>query len=329
MKRLALLLLVGAASPVAGQTPITLLGRVYASDSGAGIQNAIVTVDGYGSTLTAASGGFRFDGVEPGEYRLEVSAFGYADATLTLSVEANLTVDVPLVPAPLALDSLRVDLETLDFDGRAVDLETGAIVMGADVETNQGHREVTDAHGHFDLDDVYEGVPLGLAIRAFGYLPLDATFVPDDEGRRVFDLTEDPVMARMIEVQVERLEARAGGRRTSYPRSMNRDDLARFANNWTLLDMLEADYPLRVLRRVACVLIDERQIDTLGPMRAELRRSYLLTTYPDEVERIEFLEFPGRGRPLQLRIYTRSFMQELVATNRPLVEPLMFRGVCR
>ena len=68
--------------------------------------------------------------------------------------------------------------------------------------------------------------------------------------------------------------------------------------------------------RVVCTLIDEEQIldpDQLGKM--------LETTLPQEVELIELLVF--YTRELQLRIYTRAFMQEIFDRNTQLRVPTM------
>ena len=319
------LLWIGTPARVASQVAV-VEGRVLDAGSGAGLQNAIVTLEGRGSVLTSESGSFRYADVPLGAHTLRVQAFGYRERTLPLDVRGDTTVSVSVDVVPIELDEVEVELRTIDFDGEARDPATDGIVMDALVVSSQGHEERTNAHGHFDLDDVVEGAPLRIEIRAFSYLPLDTTFVPDDAGRRVFELEVDSLMIRMIDVQVRRIESRAEGRIVSFPRVMDRQRLARYLNNFTLLDMLEREVPARVLGRVACVLIDDQQIDgTTGFMRAALRRSYLLGTYPDEVERLEFLEFttPGGGRVLQLRVYTKDYMARLVGSDRPLPPPVL------
>jgi len=311
-------------APLAAQT-VTLEGRVFDAGSNVGVTNALVSLEGRGATLTTESGAFRFEGVPVGTYTLRVEGFGYRPSELPVALTADTTVAVPLVAAPIELDRLDVELRTLEFDGRVRDPATGGNLMDARVLSSQGHDELTDAHGQFDLDDVHEGRPLTVVIRAFGYVQLDTTLVPDDEGRHDFDLVPDSLVMSMIAVQTRRIEERSAGRFPSYPPAMNRERLARYLNDFTMLDMLEGAYPQRILRRVACIVIDERQIDeALGDMRGSLRRTYLSTTFPDEVERIEFLEFNlGGGRPLMLRIYTRSFMAELLTREEPLPSPLM------
>ena len=302
----------GWATAAAAQTPITVDGGVYASDSGAGIENAIVTLEGYGSVLTSASGAFRFESVEAGERSLDVVAFGYAGATLALSLQADATVDVALTPEPIAVDSLAVDLESLDFDGRAQDPERDLRLIGAEVLSSQGHDERTDAHGRFDLDDVYEDVPLRIVIRSFGYLPLDTTLVPDDERRHEFDLTVDSAVQRVIDMQVERIIEVTRGRR-SVLRPMDRERLLRFAGTYTVYDMLLAEYGYR-LERVVCIVVDEEQI-----LSSWGWRSYLSTMLPEELERVEFLFGGG-----MLRIYTRDFIRRMGVARVELREPMMF-----
>ncbi len=67
-----------APSLAMAQTGAVVNGRVTGAGGGPGIQNAIVQLEGSRPTLTAAGGAFRFEGVEPGEYQLQVEAFGRA-----------------------------------------------------------------------------------------------------------------------------------------------------------------------------------------------------------------------------------------------------------
>lgn len=307
-----LLAFIVSTAPAAAQTGLALQGRVYASDSGVGIQNAIVTLPGYGSMLTAASGAFRFVSVEAGEYRLEIDAFGYSDVTLALSLEANTTVDVPMAPAPLSLDSLRVELETLDFHGRVVDPQRDLRLIEAEIRSSQGHEEYTNAHGDFDLDDVYEDVPLRVVIGSFGYLPLDTTLVPDDERRHEFRLEVDSTVQGIIDMQVDRIVDVTRGRR-SVIRALDRDGLLRFAGTFTVYDMLLNEYGRR-LERVECIVVDEVQIP-----RVRGWRSYLSTMLPEELERVEFL-----FRGAMLRIYTRDFIRRMPVGRVELRAPLFF-----
>jgi len=314
----------GMPMPALAQVDVVVEGRVYDARSGSGIQNAVVTLEGHGSTLSAESGSFRFRGVEPGDYTLRVEGFGYLPFTSSVSVVTYSMVSVPLEAAPLALDSIVVEARTLDFDGRVRDPTLDYFLLDAQVFSDQGHEEWTNAHGRFDLDDVFEGTPLHVAIRAFGYLPLDTTFVPDDDERYDFDLVTDPLATRMIAFQVLRLEVRAGENLYQYRPALNRAELSRYAGFGTIQSIMELKYPMRILRSVSCMILDEQEV-----IRSWRRRWVLENMIPEELERIELLEFPGPARSFQLRIYTRGFFQELVSRNPPLRKAVRAGGVCR
>ncbi len=320
----ALLLTVIPAS-VESQVGVDVLGRVFDVSTGSGVQNAIVTLEDHGSALSGVDGVFTFSDVAPREYTLRVEAFGYVTAAQSVVVDGALTVQVALDPDPVRIDSISVDLSTLDFDGRVRDPRTESNVLDARVITSQGHEERSNLFGRFDLDDVYEHVPLRMVIEAFGYVPLDTTLVPDDEERHAFELMPDPVMDRMIEHETRRLEDRAGAHYYRHGAVVERDDLARVTDNWSLQLILERNYPAHLLRRVGCFFIDERLI------RARQERTMVLQgTMANELQRIEVLEFPGPSRRIMVRVYTRGFFQRLVGSHRPLATPEMVSGgICR
>jgi len=323
----ALILIAGlacvAGTPMLGvaQTGVEVGGRVFDAGSGGNIQNALVTLEGHGAVLSSEQGMFRFEEVESGTYVLRVTAYGYTDLERSLVVAGDTLVVVPLSATPLELDPLLVEARTFDFDGRARDPARDSNLMDARVLSDQGHDETTDVVGRFDLDDVYENAPIRIVIRAFRFLPLDTTFVPDDEGRYVFDLVPDPLVERMIEVQNQRLADRAGDLLhdllTDLPPVLDREDMAYYLGPASLVIMLEAKYSLPVLRRVACVVLDEKHIP-------DNEREYVLqSTHIGDLERIELLEFPLRGNPLMLRMYTRRFFSRLIGSDTPLQEPMM------
>ncbi len=63
-----LMFVTGIPMPALAQIGVVVEGRVYDVRSGSGIQNAVVTLEGHGSTLSSGLGTFRFRGVEPGDY---------------------------------------------------------------------------------------------------------------------------------------------------------------------------------------------------------------------------------------------------------------------
>lgn len=297
------------------QAASVLTGRIIDAQSGAGLSNVLVTLDGHGAVLSSSLGGFRFSAVRPGEYYLRANALGYRDYSETLQVSADTTLVVALDALPIELDGLTVELGTLDFDGRARDPRSDSYVPDAEVRSDQGHDESTNLFGRFDLDDVFDGPPLSLTIRAFGYLPLDTMFIPDDEERYPFDLMPDPVMARMIDHYMTRLDDRAGGRIYEHRPALNLQDLAQFSANTPLRRLMEASYPLHIVRRIGCFIIDEREY-RFGSL--EERINVLEGTFANDLARMELLEFPGEDRLFMVRIYTRRFLQSHVGSSEDL-----------
>ena len=155
-------------------------------------------------------------------------------------------------------------------------------------------------------------------------MQLDTTFVTDDEERCEFNRGTDPVMERMIAFQVQRIEDRAGELLYQYRPALNRAELSRYAGFGTIQSIMELKYPRRILRSVSCVILDEQEV-----IQAWRRRWLLQNMIPEELERIELLEFPGPARSFQLRTYTRGFFQELVSRNPPLGKAVRSGGVCR
>ena len=110
-----------APMPVLAQG-VVVQGRVFEFGSTSVIANATVDLAGHGSTLTSLAGTFRFEDVEPGEYTLRVESLGYGPESLVLTVDSTTSlVLVPLSITPLQVDSLTVELRTIDINGRVWD----------------------------------------------------------------------------------------------------------------------------------------------------------------------------------------------------------------
>jgi hypothetical protein len=245
---------------------------------------------------------------------LHVSGLGYAPVNQFLDVQGDIVIEVTLEIAPLRLDSLLVVAREIDFDGRIRDPVRDTPVMDALVLTDQGHEEWTNQRGHFDIDDVLEGVPLRMRVRAFGYLPVDTTLIPHDQDRHDFDLVGDTLVERLIAAQHARIVQRADDHLYEYRPAFDRNALSRYSPSSSVASIMEARYPLHILRGVYCVVLDEQHVRT-----EHERRAVLLDMFPQEIERMELLEFTvGGGRTFMLRIYTRAFFQELIARNQPL-----------
>lgn len=299
-------LLVVAPGLLAGQSSFVVDGRVV-TPSGIGIHNAIVRLDGHAPRLSTEAGYFRFDVVAAGPQTLRVEAFGHTPATLRIDVQGDATLFLVLEIAPFRLDSLVVAPSPLEMNGRVRDLERDISLAGAEVIDGNSGGATTNGAGRFSLD-AWEGHPLYVGIRAFGYLPLDTVVVPDpDHDSFTFPMRTDSLVERMIDVEMKRLDDRAGGRMSITRPPMNRADLLRYRGA-SLMDLLKARHRTRGLQ---CVVLDER---SLTP---EMGRAVLDMTMAHEVERIEFLF----GKAM-LRVYTRDFVRRMLGGGFELRRPV-------
>jgi hypothetical protein len=305
------LLLAGAlwtvpCTPVTAQEVFVVAGRVLDAEVNRGVPNAVVTLEGHRPILTGATGDFRFPEVEEGEYVLRVEAFGYRASSRSLRVRNDVTVAVELGIAPFVLDSLVVAPREVEVNGRVRDQAKDLSLKDVDVFTSRGEAVRTNGRGRFEVRG-WEGIGLLLQVRAFGYLPLDTVVAPEPGGTFELDVEPDPLVERMIEAEIRRIEDRAGGRRAITMRPLDRDDLLRRGGS-TLLELLRTEYGQRV--RLGCVILDER---SLTPAMAD---GVIRTMLAQDVERIEFL-FRGR----MLRIYTREFMRTMLGGGIELAVP--------
>lgn len=315
----AILGIASVASGLHAQERWTVAGRVVDAASGVALPNARVTLESVGSVLAGDGGIFQFDAVPAGVYRLRAETFGYREAVTEVSVDGDVIVVLALDIVPIEIDSIDVTLRTIDIDGEVYDPRTGASVSGAEVATDQGHRETSRLTGRFDLDDVFDGPPIRVLIRAFGFLPLDTTFVPHDDDRHRFAMAPDPVATRMIDAYVAALDERAGDNMYEYQPALNREELAEFSPNTSLRRVMEASFPRSFLDRIQCFFLDEVEYAWYGSYHG--RMSFLEGTVAGELERVELLEFPGEARLLMARIYTRRFFQRQVGSPDELVAP--------
>jgi hypothetical protein len=295
-----------AVSPGAAQSRFVVEGRVLEARTGTPIPNAAVDLDGRPVMLTSAEGTFRFEQIEPGGYALRVVALGYAPSDLFLVIRRDTTLVIELEIDPLRLDTVAVEGRRVDMRGRVKEKGSDLDLFRAEV-LYLNRRTETGVAGGFRLRDVPAGVPLPIAIRAFGYLPLQSTIVPVEDTTFVFELEPDALVQRMITVEVDRLKERSGPFLTSIMRPIDRAELLR-RRNWTVLDVIKSEYS-QFVSRVRCILIDDVQnyngLDALA--------LYL----PDELERIEVLE-----RGAMLRIYTREYIKRMLGGGIRLQKPL-------
>lgn len=306
-----LVLLVATAAPAAGfaQTVRSVEGQVQ-SQSGERIVGATVALEGVGFRITDQEGRFRFGAVTPRAYALRAEAIGYEPLTLALVVdEDDVTLTVALAVSPVQLDSLVVETRTIDVEGRVWDPTRDIPVPAADVISNQDDPTRTSWGGRFEVR-AGQDTDVRLQIRAFRYLPIDTTIAATRDLRHEFRMQDDSLVLRMIDAEVARLGERMRPQRAVGMPAMDRADLIRWSGA-SVSDLLRARYPRRG-RRVACVILDERDVGS------SMVSPTLTTTLADEVERIEFLYGGG-----MLRIYTREFMRKMIGGGLPLVRPTM------
>ncbi|MFW6199309.1 MAG: TonB-dependent receptor, partial [Gemmatimonadota bacterium] len=85
--------------PATGEAQSTgrILGQVISAETGEGLENATVFIQGVGqNTLTGASGRFLFSGVPPGEHTLTVERLGYGTESRTVQVEGGAAANVEI-----------------------------------------------------------------------------------------------------------------------------------------------------------------------------------------------------------------------------------------
>ncbi|MQA92556.1 MAG: hypothetical protein GEU90_20430 [Gemmatimonas sp.] len=286
------------------QTTFDVFGAVSDSARGTPVPLATVELEGHGSTLTFDDGSYRFTGVEAGAYNLRVTAYGYLPASRTIIVESDLSIDVSLGSSPIVLDSLVVEPRVINIGGHVRDPANDFYIVDAELLTNRGHITHTNTHGRFRIERVLEDVPLRISVREFGYLPLDTAVTPVQGERYLFELQPDFLVEAMIAKEVERLEERHAPLFAPMFTSMNRDRLLDYVGSHTLRTILEFRY-WRYLDRIRVVIVDGRRYSFTDDPVSEL--SHVL---PEEIERIEFT---GDRYNAFLHVYTRDFMQELIA----------------
>ncbi|MFB9865018.1 TonB-dependent receptor [Rufibacter immobilis] len=104
-----LALLLGCLLPWYAMAQITLSGRVIDAATQSPLTGSTVTLTaGNRATLTDAAGRFTFPNLSAGEYTVQVSYLGYANATQTIALEASLTLDFALTRTSVATKEVLV-----------------------------------------------------------------------------------------------------------------------------------------------------------------------------------------------------------------------------
>lgn len=284
---------------VAAQESFVLEGRVVEQPDGAPIRGATVELPGRAPVQTGASGDFRFVDVPRGRYTLTVEALGYESASIELILQSDTMIAIEMKVRPVALDSVEARVRYVTFRGRVVDADSAKPIYDADVHLGLDRRTTTNANGGFRFGRVAALAPNSIEVRALGFMPVQRVIEAADDTMLAFVLEPDPIAMRMIEQQLQRLQNRLDAVPYSTV-TMDREDI-RMYRNWTARELLESRVRIGL---IGCLIIDEMPIDDRG----------ILTTYlPPELERIEILRNSLRTRGVTVRIYTRRFLQRMVA----------------
>ena len=93
--------------------PLKMNGKVVDSKSGEAIAGAVVRLDGnYLWAVSDLNGKFSLDGVQQGDYDMNVSCLGYVDVNRRISVKRDLTgLEIRLTVSSLALEGVVVTAE--------------------------------------------------------------------------------------------------------------------------------------------------------------------------------------------------------------------------
>lgn len=296
-----------------------MVGTVVDATTGAPVRIASVSLEGTDvRALTDGEGVFRLRAPSPGSWVLRVESYGYRELTRPLVLAgpvADLVIEME--PLPVLLDSLTVGQRRVDVDGNVRDVALDVALMDVEVLVDGAPRAVTNPRGNFDLDDLWEGTPTRVSLRAFGYLPVDTVILPRDDLDLEFALSPDPLIEKLMAAQVERLQDRMGGRRTITRPPLDRERLM-YWRGLSLLEVLEFSR----MGGMRCLFIDEE----LVPQGWE--REMLMTVLPGELHRVESLFGGG-----MIRVYTRDFMRRMlsgaVELRRPVYVTMANPPLCR
>jgi hypothetical protein len=303
---LTVLILSTLAAPALAQSTASLSGRVVERGVNAGLAGATIEIAGR-RVATDIMGRFSVTGLSTGRQLLKVTAFGYLGREVPILIRGDTTVVIELETSPIPLDPVFVEGRTVTVRGEIYERGGDLPLINVEVRIEPHRESLTDSNGRFKIEDVPAGPTLRLSVRGFGYLPIESIVSVFEDTTLVINLEPDPLVQRMIQHQVERLEKRARPFFTAVMPAMDRDYLLR-NRNATALDLIRHRYRL-FLGRVRCILIDDRQryngLDELAHF------------FPDELERIEVLD---RGR--MLRIYTRDYIRTMVGGEVELATPL-------
>ena len=148
-----------------------------------------------------------------------------------------------------------------------------------------------------------------MEVQAFGYMPAIAVVPPDIDEPLEFDLAEDPIARAMVARQMERLDERLEASPT-FATVFDREDIL-MREGWSAVNLARSR--LGHAWRLNCLIVDEREItpDADG----EGLEDYLETILATDVER---MELHRHDRMVMVRVYTRSFVREMLRGDTEL-----------
>lgn len=306
-------LCMGASAARAGaQERFVVDGRVVSAATRVGVPGIDVVMVGHRLVITDAQGRFRISSVPPGPHTLIARGLGYATTEVLISVTRDTTVIIEVAVQPIELDTLSVQApqSRARIRGRVRDAKLGTWLMDADVSGTPDLEDATDPLGRFDLGKVPTLKPLTVRVTSFGFLPVSVTFEPVRDTTLELTLRPDPIAQRMIDRQKERIDARLESRRYGPTPILDRDELVtKYTNQGTILDVLKQRLGSAQFRRIACIIVDESRFN----------RWRLQALWMDQIERVEIFEMAMFDHPLEVRIYTRDFIKDMIRGQKKLV----------
>ena len=289
--------------------PVPVRGQVVDGESGHPVAGALVRLEGLGDRITDLSGAFSFEAVAPGTYTFSVQMLGYEPFGEPLEVDEEVRPQVGLVRQPVALDTLLVEVRDVTVEGRVRAEESGRNLHRARVLVRPDHEEETDVAGRFRIRGIRTASPITVEVQSFGYMPAIAVVPPDIDEPLEFDLAEDPIARAMVARQMERLDERLEASPT-FATVFDREDML-MREGWSAANLVRSR--LGHARGLNCLIVDEQEItpDADGGGLEE----YLETILATDVER---MELQRHERMVMVRVYTRSFVRDMLRRDTDL-----------
>jgi hypothetical protein len=258
------------------------------------------------------SGEFEITNVRPGRYGLVVEALGFAPAQTVLVVREDTEGTIQLDPLPLPLDTLVVEPAIFNLRGRIVDQETGRSVPYVLVRTRNAETSTNDAGG-FRLRNRARG-PHVIRVEGFGWIPRDTLIVLESDTVVTLSLEPDPITARDINAQIERLSIRSRSEADSRY-EVDRETILE-SRGASPIDILKSPGAVRIWecpdRSRLCSYVGSPPRPQIPSVCVDDRKVFgleVLQLYPNAM--IHHIEILGGGR--RIRAYTTDFIEDMVA----------------